>query len=149
MGRTPSPGVTPIFQTGASVTMSASNRNQDQFLRRLSAVLRQRCPRCLHGHVFHGLVSMHETCPQCGHQFGREPGYFTGAMFASYTLAVPILFLIFVGLWHFFSGTWTLMFNLLITFLLFLPCVPPIFRYSRVLWMHVDWKLDPERSPKR
>jgi uncharacterized protein (DUF983 family) len=128
--------------------MSTSNRHPGQSLRRLSAVLRQRCPRCLQGRVYHGLVSMHATCPQCGYQFGREPGYFTGAMFASYALAVPILFLIFVGLWHFFFGTWTLMFNLLITFLLFLPLVPPIFRYSRVLWMHVDWKLDPERSTK-
>ena len=128
--------------------MSPSKQNPDHLLHRLTAVLRQRCPRCLQGHVFHGLVSMYETCPQCGYQFGREPGYFTGAMFASYTLAVPILFLIFVGLWYFFSGTWTLMFNLLITFLVFLPFVPPIFRYSRILWMHVDWKLDPERATK-
>ena len=128
--------------------MSTSQPHHEKFWQRLSAVLRQRCPRCLQGHVFHGLVSMYENCPQCGHQFGREPGYFTGAMFASYALAVPILFLIFIGLWYFFAGTWTLMFNLLITFLVFLPFVPPIFRYSRVLWMHVDWKLDPEQTLK-
>src|SRR5512139_2862389 len=99
--------------------------------RRLSAVLRQRCPRCLQGHVYHGLVAMHDTCPRCGYQFGREPGYFTGAMFASYTLAVPILFAIFMVLWHFFSDTWPLTFNLLVTFVVFLPWVPIIFRYSR------------------
>ena len=34
---------------------------------------------------------MYEPCPACGFQFGREPGYFTGAMFASYALAVPFL----------------------------------------------------------
>ena len=78
---------------------------------------------------------MHDTCPECGHQFGREPGYFTGAMYASYTLAVPLLFIIFVGLWSLFSTTWTLMFNLLVSFLLFLPFVPIIYRYSRVIWM--------------
>jgi hypothetical protein len=27
----------------------------------------------------------------------------------------------------------------------FLPFVPIIFRYSRVIWMHVDWVLDPEK----
>jgi uncharacterized protein (DUF983 family) len=123
--------------------MSTTNRQRDTFLRRVSAVLRQRCPRCLKGRVYHGLVAMHETCPECGYQFGREPGYFTGAMFASYTLAVPILFAIFVVLWHFFAGTWPLTFNLLVTFVVFLPWVPLIFRYSRVIWMHVDWKLDP------
>ncbi len=112
-------------------------------LRRLWAVLLQRCPRCLHGHVFQGVVAMNETCPQCGYQFGRELGYFTGAMFASYTLAVPILFVIFMVLWNFFSNTWPLTFNLLVTFIVFLPLVPLIFRYSRGIWMHVDWKLDP------
>jgi uncharacterized protein (DUF983 family) len=118
---------------------------KDNLLRRLMAVLRQRCPRCLEGHVFHGLVAMHETCPQCAYQFEREPGYFTGAMFVSYTLAVPILFVIFMVLWNFFSTTWTLTFNLLVTFVVFLPFVPVIFRYSRVVWMHVDAVLDPEK----
>ena len=46
-------------------------------------------------------------------------------------------------LWYFFSDTWPLTFNLLVTFVVFLPFVPLIFRYSRVIWMHVDWKLDP------
>ena len=119
-----------------------------RLLRQLSAVALQRCPRCLAGHVYHGLMSMHETCPHCQYRFGREPGYFTGAMFVSYTLAVPILFVIFIVLWSFFAATWTLMFNLLITSILFLPFVPIIYRYSRVIWMHLDYRLDPH-SPER
>ena len=118
-------------------------------LRRFRAILLQRCSRCLTGHVYHGLMSMHDTCPACGHQFGREPGYFTGAMYASYTMAVPLLFFIFVVLWSFFGNTWTLMFNLLVTFIVFLPCASIIFRYSRVIWMHVDWKLDPGKASNR
>ena len=126
-----------------------TGESSHHLLRHLMAMLRQRCPRCLHGHVYHGLMSMHATCPHCGFQFGREPGYFTGAMFASYTLAVPILFVIFVILWHFFSDTWPLTFNLFVTFIVFLPFVPIIFRYSRVMWMHVDWLLDPEQKANR
>ena len=125
-----------------------STETKDKLLRRLIAVLRQRCPRCLQGHVFHGLVTMHETCPECGYQFGREPGYFTGAMFASYTLAVPVLFVIFMVLWNFFSNTLPLTFNLFVTFVAFLPFAPIIFRYSRVIWMHVDYRLD-SNSPQR
>ena len=117
--------------------------NKDNLPRRLIAILRQRCPRCLHGHVYHGLMSMYDTCPECGYQFGREPGYFTGAMYASYTMAVPLLFIIFVVLWALFSTTWTLMFNLLVTFIVFLPFVSIIYRFSRVIWMYVDWQLDP------
>ncbi|HTP10376.1 MAG TPA: hypothetical protein VMP08_19115, partial [Anaerolineae bacterium] len=82
-----------------------STETHERLLRRLIAVLRQRCPRCLQGHVYHGLITMYDLCPQCGYRFGREPGYFTGAMFASYTLAVPILFVIFMVLWHFFTDT--------------------------------------------
>jgi uncharacterized protein (DUF983 family) len=122
---------------------------KDNLLRHFMAILLQRCPRCLTGHVYHGLMSMHDTCPACGHQFGREPGYFTGAMYASYTMAVPLLFVIFVVLWSRFSNAWTLMFNLLVTFIVFLPFVPAIFRYSRVIWMHVDWKLDPGKASNR
>jgi hypothetical protein len=70
-------------------------------------------------------------------------------MFASYALAVPILFVIFVVLWHFFANTWTLILNLLVTFVVFLPFAPIIFRYSRVIWMHVDWQLDPGEASKR
>jgi uncharacterized protein (DUF983 family) len=123
--------------------MRTPDIRKDNLARRFMAILRQRCPCCLHGRVYHGLMSMHDTCPACGHQFGREPGYFTGAMFASYTLAVPILFVIFAILWHFFSAAWPLTFNLLVTFVVFLPFVPIIFRYSRVIWMHLDWLLDP------
>jgi uncharacterized protein (DUF983 family) len=121
----------------------------DNLWRRLIAILLQRCPRCLSGHVYHGLMSMYDTCPECGHQFGREPGYFTGAMYASYTMAVPLLFIIFVILWSLFSSTWTLMFNLLITFIVFLPFVSIIYRFSRIIWMHVDWQLDPETTAKQ
>jgi uncharacterized protein (DUF983 family) len=128
--------------------MSTPHRQQNDFPRRVIAVLLQRCPHCLKGHVYHGLVAMHATCPRCGYQFGREPGYFMGAMFASYTLAVPILFVIFMVLWHFFSTTWPLTLNLLVTFVVFLPFAPIIFRYSRVIWMHVDYQLDPT-SPQR
>jgi len=122
---------------------------KDNLLRHFLAILLQRCPRCLIGRVYHGLMSMYDTCPACGHQFGRESGYFTGAMYASYTMAVPLLFFIFVVLWSLFSTTWTLMFNLLVTFSVFLPFVPVIFRYSRVIWMHVDWKLDPAKASNR
>lgn len=128
--------------------MSMSNLSNDNLLRRLLAVLRQRCPRCLQGHVYHGLVTMHDVCPNCGYQFGREPGYFTGAMYASYTMAVPLIFIIFVVLWSLFSSTWTLIFNLFVTIIVFLPFVPIIYRFSREVWMHVDWRLDPGKAKR-
>jgi uncharacterized protein (DUF983 family) len=56
----------------------------------LAAVLRERCPRCLQGHVFRGLIAMNERCPVCGYAFTRESGYFYGAVVFSYTIAVAV-----------------------------------------------------------
>ena len=57
-------------------------------MRRLTAVVAGRCPRCLDGRIWRGLFSMNEVCPVCGLRFEREPGYWTGAMVASYALGV-------------------------------------------------------------
>ena len=56
--------------------------------KRLAAVMPQRCPRCLEGPVFATLFRMHAQCPACGLRFEREPGYFTGAMYLSYGVAL-------------------------------------------------------------
>ena len=52
--------------------------------------MKQRCPRCLQGQVFATLFRMHEQCPVCGLRFEREPGYFTGAMYLSYGVAIIV-----------------------------------------------------------
>jgi uncharacterized protein (DUF983 family) len=71
-------------------------------IQRLWAIVTFSCPRCLQGKLFTGLVTMPDNCPVCGLRFEREPGYFSGAMYVSYTLAVlsivPFwLFLLFTG----------------------------------------------------
>ena len=63
-------------------------------LRRLWAVLSMRCPRCCRGKVFRGMFAMNDPCPVCGLIFQREEGYFLGAMYASYFMAIPVLALI-------------------------------------------------------
>ena len=60
-----------------------------------SALLQQRCPRCREGRMFKGMAAMNDPCPVCGLVFEREPGYFFGAMYFSYFIAVAIL----VPLW--------------------------------------------------
>jgi hypothetical protein len=55
---------------------------------RFTALVQQRRPRCLQGQAFARLFSMRAQCPACGLLFEREPGYFTGAMYLSYGLAL-------------------------------------------------------------
>ncbi|MGQ0794523.1 MAG: DUF983 domain-containing protein [Deltaproteobacteria bacterium] len=106
-------------------------------------IWRGQCPRCRQGRIFSGSFSMNEPCPVCGLQFGREGGYFTGAMFISYTLAVPILGAIILILWYGMFPHWRFSWIISLSSALFLPFVPAVFRYSRIIWIHVDRYIDP------
>jgi len=105
---------------------------------RLKAIILQRCPKCLKGKPFMGLVTMRERCPLCGHRFEREPGYFVGARYASYFLAIPILALLTLLIYWLILPEWPLQNVVLIAGLPFLFLIPVVFRYSRVIWMHID-----------
>ena len=48
--------------------------------------------------IYRGFPRMHE-CPVCGLQFHREQGYFLGAMYISYGLALAFLLLLAGALW--------------------------------------------------
>ena len=86
---------------------------------------------------------MNEDCPVCGLHFTREPGYFLGAMYFSYALAIVVLgTLMLIGalLWP----SLDLGLVVLLAAVVYLPFVPLVFRYSRVMWIHFDRWFWPE-----
>lgn len=61
----------------------------------VAGIAAQKCPCCGKGDVFEktkqfslGIPKMYDKCKECGYYFEREPGYFLGAMYVSYGLAV-------------------------------------------------------------
>jgi uncharacterized protein (DUF983 family) len=114
-------------------------------VRRLGAIFTLRCPRCLDGHVWRRFLSMNLACPVCGFVFDREPGYFAGAMVVSYALAVPILAAMVIVLIT--LGQLDPVVALIVGNTAYLILVPFIFRYSRVVWLHLDWLIDPGERP--
>lgn len=60
----------------------------------VALILKEKCPNCGKGEVYQKkkyllqLPIMNERCHQCDYYFDREPGYFLGAMYISYGLAV-------------------------------------------------------------
>ena len=108
---------------------------------RFQAILKLRCPRCLDGEVFYGFWGMYRYCTRCQLQYEREPGYFLGAMYISYGMAmllsVPLLVPVILG------GLSIHTFLLVLLLLLFLLS-PLLFRYSRILWLHWDQYWDPQ-----
>lgn len=109
-------------------------------MRRLLAFLRLRCPHCFQGAIFSGVWQMHNNCSVCGIVYEREQGFFMNAIFFGYIIGfVAILPLNIVLYIYEAPPIWFLAGTLLLLTLL----SPLIFRYSRVLWMHLDEMMDP------
>jgi uncharacterized protein (DUF983 family) len=111
----------------------------------LRALLRQRCPTCREGRLFCGVFRMNDPCPVCGRILQREEGYFLGAMYFSYALALGVLVPLYLGLALLLPEVHSATLAALAT-LLYLPMVPAVFRYSRVIWLVVDELVSPGRS---
>ena len=108
------------------------------------AMFAQRCPVCLRGQVFYSLLGMHKTCPRCGVLFEREHGYFLNAMLIGYVLGFLIIVPSAVYLYFLHVTTLTFAIAIIGEVILIWPL---IFRYSRLLWMHIDQMMDP-RQPE-
>lgn len=83
---------------------------------------------------------MRHTCRACGLRFEREQGYFVGAMYFSYGLAVLLVLptIVAMWLWGFSAGAIYLAACLELVLL-----APFLFRYARVLWLYLDQVIDP------
>jgi hypothetical protein len=80
---------------------------------------------------------MNDPCPVCGLIFQREEGYFLGSMYTSYILSCGLL-TIFYSLAVVLLPGWDSILLAAVAMLPFLPFLPAVFRYSRVLWIYFD-----------
>ena len=115
----------------------------------LADILHQRCPRCRSGKIFRGSAflgfpKMNERCPACQLRFEREAGYFLGAMYISYGLALVIITVLATVFW--LITRWWITDDVIWAVVLFLPLAPAITYFSRVLWIYFDQTVDPDRS---
>jgi uncharacterized protein (DUF983 family) len=92
--------------------------------------------------ILRGFPRMHERCPVCDLKFEREQGYFLGAMYISYGLALVTIVMLALILWM--ATRWSLQKITVWAILLFLPLAPTLTLFSRVLWIYLDWAIDPE-----
>jgi uncharacterized protein (DUF983 family) len=129
-----------LFAKGGMLIMTQHHR----FSFRPCTVLRQRCSDCGEGRIFQGAFRMNERCPVCGYRFERGPGYFTGAMYLSYALDIPIIASGMILGKLLVVPNWPLHWILLAVWVASLPLAPAVFRYSRVLLIHLDRYFDPE-----
>ncbi|MFA0960541.1 DUF983 domain-containing protein [Roseivirga sp. BDSF3-8] len=109
---------------------------------KLLAIAGGKCPRCREGNMFKNSLlhvtkfdKMHKECPNCGLVFEREPGFFFGAMYVSYAFTMGILLTTAFVLYNFFDDPELIVYVLTVPAIVIL-LLPPIFRFSRVLYLH-------------
>lgn len=109
----------------------------------LGSIAGKRCPRCRMGLLFPTIFRMNNYCSVCGLDFDRgEQGYFTGATFISYGLAVMLMALITLTEAVLFPER-TFLRMLTESSILIIPLFPWMWQYSRILWMMFDQTIDP------
>ena len=79
---------------------------------------------------------MKVRCDECGYVFDREPGYFLGAMYISYGLAVFQSIVTFLICFFFFKQLPTLAVCFIIIGVIFLFSLRN-YRWSRVIYMYI------------
>lgn len=71
-------------------------------LHTIKNIVQEKCPNCESATLFKSkgniflfkLPVMYKSCPNCGKTTEKEPGYYTGAMYVSYGLAIVEILLL-------------------------------------------------------
>lgn len=105
-------------------------------------ILKEKCPHCGKSDVyqkkkhFFELPVMKDRCDNCNYYFDREPGYFLGAMYISYGLAVLQGIITFLLLYTFLPDIPTLWTVLIILAVIFLFSLKN-YKLSRIIYIHI------------
>lgn len=122
--------------------MNVTDENKGLQVNLITRILKEKCPHCGKGNVyekkkqFFELPIMKERCDACNYYFDREPGYFLGAMYISYGLAVLQGVLTFLLLYFFFPTIPTIWVVLIILGIIFLFSLKN-YKLSRIIYIHI------------
>ena len=120
----------------------AAERVLARLARAEGRALRLRCPRCGRAPLFRGWFSMNTVCAVCDLRFERAQGYWVGAIYVNYGMTVGIAvtgFFLLRALADWQTGA---QLALWIPFVVLFPLW--FFRYSRSLWLALEYALNPE-----
>ena len=116
---------------------------------KIYSILFNKCPRCQEGRFFktnnpynlRQFDKMNSHCGVCGESFEREPGFYFGGMYGSYTLYTTLIatliavFIVYlrINIFYFLAA--------LVPILIVVQ--PVFFRLGRLLWINIFVKYKP------
>lgn len=125
----------------------------------LVSLLKMKCPCCRKGDMFtqksmfplKNLLDMPERCAVCGQKMELQVGFYYGTGYVSYALSVGLIAICFIAYWLVLglshednSILYALAFSVVVTLLL----QPWLMRMSRVIYLDMFVKYDPEAAKK-
>jgi uncharacterized protein (DUF983 family) len=111
-------------------------------LRAERRALALRCPRCGRAPLFRGWFAMNTVCAVCDLRFERAQGYWVGAIYVNYGVTALIAVGGFFALEAVAGLGTALQLALWVPFVVVFPLW--FFRYSRSLWLGLEYGLNPE-----
>jgi hypothetical protein len=84
---------------------------------------------------------MNKECPDCHFKFEKEPGFYWGAMYASYALGVAEAFITYI-LCQIAGCPQFAWINLIMVVIALLLLSPFNFRMARLIWLYIFSALD-------
>ena len=121
---------------------------------KIYSITKGKCPRCHEGDFFSNgftfipnkITKIHKNCPSCDLKYMIEPSFFYGAMYVNYGITVALSIITFL------LAKLVLAFSLLQSFaaifLVLLLLAPLNLRISRILWINMFVKFDPNYKSK-
>lgn len=83
---------------------------------------------------------MEKKCPECGTTFEREPGYWLGALYFSYGLALVFIAPVAIAMFVHGASAGAIVLATLAQLAVWSPLT---FRYARLCWLYLDQRIDP------
>jgi len=113
-------------------------------LRVMRRAVALRCPRCGASPLFPGVTwfTMAPACALCGLRFERAPGYFVGAIYVNYAATTVIAVVGYLVLWIRADLSTAVQLAIWMPFCVLFPLW--FFRYSRSLWLAIEYLVNPE-----
>jgi uncharacterized protein (DUF983 family) len=104
----------------------------------ITAILCQRCPRCLRGRIYRHPFSMYRRCPVCDYDYFPESGFYLGAMMVPFFFGalttVPFAILLKV-----MGFEMTELVTVLAIF--YAVIVGSLLYYARAIWLHLEYRI--------
>lgn len=116
----------------------------------LPGIITMRCPKCREGKMFPEgtlysthFMMMNNSCSCCGQSFMPEPGYYFGAMFVSYAINAAFFIAVWLGM-HILMEEITTTAMVVSLLVVVFGLLPVTFRLSRVLWIYIFVRYEPQ-----